>query len=86
MPYESNKKVLFGYIDEKGFHEIPVETENIEVDENGNVAEKKPEMMVAKRFWERYKCFTEVGFDEKQAFSLTRDWFQYTLEGYYVND
>lgn len=70
MPYESEFDVKIGYIDEKGFHEIRFDDDS----------EIEPEEMIAKSFYRRYEAFLKVGFDQKQAFALTRDWFDSTLE------
>lgn len=42
--------------------------------------EDDPVTTVAETLYKSYKAFNEAGFDSKQAFALTRDWFDVVLE------
>ena len=78
MPYESTFDVKF-YVNGKevdSLMDIPFIR-----DYSGN--EENPMKILAERIYDRYKTFNEAGFDEKQAFALTRDWFNHELENYY---
>ena len=73
MPYEDKtyevKLIINGKEVDSAF-EIPFK-------ENGT--EQSHEEKVAKAIYERYEAFGAAGFDDKQAFSLTRDWFNHEL-------
>ena len=46
-------------------------------------SDESHEEKVAKAIYKRYEAFGAAGFDAKQAFSLTRDWFNHELEKVY---
>ena len=83
MPYEGENHydVKFGYIDSEGFHEVAFIREQPIFGKDED-PEENPVKEIAESYFERYSAFIEAGFDSKQAFSLTRDWFKSTLEGF----
>ena len=77
MPYENKTYEVKLFINGKevdNFEEVPFIRD---------FCDESHEEKIAKAIHERYEAFIAAGFDDKQAFSLTRDWFDHELENYY---
>ena len=77
MPYENNTYEVKFFINGKEVDSL------MDIPPIRDFSDESHEEKIAKAIYKRYEAFGAAGFDAKQAFSLTRDWFNHELEKVY---